>query len=247
MAFAKDSDVVILNDAGEFSPKLAERRGRGRSKSRRTIEIVSEPLLHDFDANMLGVKPSEAIKNAISAGIKAVSAVASAATLRRRERAKRRLSGAPSPRQESFRRRGAPYDGSYEQRYAGGRIGLKMPGQTVRLFNDSGRLADGLAVRQNPTDATFTVNVPANRLDPSEFNPTGLFNRMIDKLRQYVPILSDARKLLEDPKVREAINESIRDMILKGDSRDQKKLEAAAAARKRAIMAILRAIREAAV
>ena len=245
MAFHPDSDIIVLNDAGELAAKFAQRQGSGRSKARRTIEVESEPLLHDFNEDMLGVKPAEAIRNAISAGIKAVAAVASVGTLRRRARAKRRMSGAPSPHQEAYRRRGAGYAGAYEDRYSGGRIGTLMPGQTVRLFNDSGRFADGLSVRQNPTDKVFTVNVPANRLDPSEFKP-GLFDLMLIKLRQHVPVLGDLRKLLEDPKVREAINESIGDLITKADDKSRAKLEAMAAARRRAVLAILKVLREAA-
>lgn len=242
--FGEKSDIVVINEAGAFSAKVTERVGKGRSKARRTIEIESEPLLHDFDDYALGVKPSEAIGNAISLTIKGITEIASIATLRRRERAKRRMEGQLSQKQQSYRRRGAQYQGSYDRQYSGGRMGTMLPGQTVRLFNDSGRMAEGVFVRENKTDNSWTVNVPANRLDPQDFQP-GRFDWMLNKLREKVPFLNDVRKLLTDPKVRTAINESINDMIMKGDSRSRAKLEALAKARKRAVLALIRGFQQA--
>ena len=240
MAFSPESDVVVINDAGAFSAKVAQRVGAGRTKPRRTIEIISEPLLHDFDANMLGAKPAEAIRAAIQKGIRNVAAFASAATIKRRERAARHLSGSLSPAQQA---RGESYRGTYDRQYSGGRMGARAPNQTPRLFNDSGRMSEGVFVRQNPTDATFTVNVPANRLDPGDFRP-GAFDRMIALLREHVPVLADTTRLLADDTVRSAIAESISDMITKGDSRQMAKLEALARARKQAVLAIIRAFAE---
>ncbi len=234
MAFtpASDSDVVILNDGAEYSAKFAERRGS--RKPRRTIEVESEPLLFDFNADQLGMQTAEAIKNVLSQAIKKITALAAPSTLRYRERAKRRMSGEPSPR--------AGYRGDYEKRYSGGRIGVKVPGQSTQLFNDSGRLADGLFVRQNTTDKSFTVNVPANRLDPSTFKP-GAFEAMLVRLRSLVPELADVRRLLESSEVREAIEAGIRGMIMKAEAKQRDLLLARAAARRQAVAALLRALR----
>lgn len=232
-------DIVTINSADDFRPQFARRGGVGRKKQRTTIEIVSEPLLHDFDPLMLGGKPAKAIKESLERGIKAISEVASRATLERRKRARRHLEGSRSPQQESFRRRGARYNNSYEKRYSGGRIGTKMPDQTVRLFNDSNRLSEGLFVRQNPEDRAYTVNVPANRFTPEEF-PGGRFDWMLEKLRSLVPALQDARRLLADPEVRRAIDESISDLITKAQARQAGKLRQLHAARKRAVLGLIR-------
>jgi hypothetical protein len=239
--FSDQSDIVILNDGGEYTAKFAQRVGSGRSKPRRTVEVESEPLLFDFNETQLGMKPAEAIKEVLKASIKAITHVASIATLQRRQRAKRRLEGHPSPKQESYRRRGVDYSGSYEQRYTGGRTGVTMPAQTVRLFNDSGRLADGLHVRQNTTDKSFTINVTANRLDPSEFK-AGLFEQMLNRLRTLVPEFQDIRRLLSHPEVVKAINESIADMIMKAESKQRSLLLARARARKAAVEALVRGL-----
>ena len=237
MAFSDNPNVVILNDGEYYSAKFAERTGG--KKARRTIEVRSEPLLMDFDETALGAKPAQAIMEVIRDGIKGIMQVASQATLERRDRAKRRITGALSDRQDGFRRRGKHYAGSYEDRYTGGRTGVTIPAQTVRLFNDSNRLANGLAVRQNPQDKTYTINVPINRLDPSEFKP-GMFDLMLNRLRALVPELADARRLITHPKVREAIEQSIQDMIMKAEMRQRGLLLARAAARRQAIMALIR-------
>ncbi len=239
MAFTDNPNVVILNDGEYYSAKFAERTGG--KKARRTIEVRSEPLLFDFDEVALGAKPAEAIREVLRAGIKGIMQVASRATLERRERAKKRLTGGLTDRQDAFRRRGTHYSGAYEKRYSGGRMGLMVPGQTVRVFNDSGRLAEGLAVRQNPEDKTFTINIPINRLDPSEFKP-GRFEIMLNRLRALVPELADARRLMNHPKVREAIDLSISDMIMKAEMKQRSLLLARAAKRRQAVMQLLRTL-----
>lgn len=239
MSFADNPNVVIINDAEYHSAKFAERTGG--KKARRTIEVRSQPLLMDFDETALGAKPAEAIKEALKASIKGILAVAAQATLERRARAKKRLSGGITERQDAYRRRGKHYQGSYEKRYTGGRMGPMMPGQTVRVFNDSGRLAEGLAVRQNVQDKSFTINVPINRLDPSEFKP-GLFDQMLNRLRSLVPELADGRRLLMNAKVRQALDQSIQDAIMKADMKNRGLLLARAAKRRQAIMMLIRAL-----
>lgn len=226
--FDPSSDIVIINETPrEFDPKFARRRGAGRSKQRTTIEIQSEGLLHDFDENMLGAKPAEAIRDAITNGIKAITEIAAPATLAKRQAAAKAFSAGKA---------------WALRQYSGGRTGPTPPNQTPRAFNDSGRLAGGIFVRQNPTDKTYTVNVTANRFDPADFGP-GRFQAMLDKLRSLVPVIGDGQRLLADDKVRTAINESIRDLITKAaPGVDAARLKALAAARKRVVMQIVRAL-----
>src|SRR6185503_3061467 len=132
---------------------------------------------------------ADAIRDALTAQVKGITEFASLATRRRRERARKHFDGALAP--------SSSYRGAYEKRYSGGRTGMKAPGQTDRLFNDSERFAEGVFVRQNQTDNTFTVNVPTSRLDPSTFTGAA-FQAMLAKLRELVPGLADVRHLLED-------------------------------------------------
>ena len=223
--FDPDSDIEVINDGGPFGATVAARGKRTRGKQRYTIEIESQPLLHHFDEHMLGAEPAQAIKEALIEAIKGITAQASAATIRRREQAARALE------------RGARWA---TKRYSGGRTGTKPPNQSDRLFNDSGRFAEGLHVQQNKTDRTFTVNVPVNRLNREQFGRG--FDAMIQKLRDLVPALADMRKLLDDPRVSEAIDRSIDNLITKADSNSRHKLEALAKARKQALLAIARGV-----
>ena len=220
------SDVVILNDAGELSPKFAARGRRTRRKERVSIEIIAEPLLHDFSEHLLGAKPAEAIREHLTAAIKGITAKASTATIRKREQAARAF------------QRGAKWA---TKRYSGGRTGPKPPNQSDRLFGDSNRLAEGLFVRENRVDSSWTVNVPANRFDRSTFTGAA-FENMLNKLRSLVPALQDVTQLLRDPKVDEAIESSIHDIITKASPGDQGRLQQLARARRQALLAGLRLV-----
>ncbi len=185
-------ETIIINEGFE------ERRRTTASgvKSRFTFTIVSEPIFMNFDDIALGAGPAAAIRDLISAGIKGISQVASAATILRRKYAAAAFA------------RGQP---GTVRRYSGGRTGATPPGESDRLYNDSGRLANGVFVRQNPSEGSWTVNVPANRLDPSTFKTQGLFVSMVDRLRDLVPAI---RNPMEDPKVIEAISVAVHDVLI---------------------------------
>ena len=185
-------------------------------------------MLFDLDELVLGAKPAEAIRAHLERAIKSISEFASDATQAMRKKA----AGAFAS--------GATWA---LKRYSGGRTGAKPPNQTARLFNDSGRLAEGWFVRENKEDRGWTVNVPANRLDPSTFTGEG-FQRMLDKLRSLVPVLQDVRELNRDDVFNRTVSESVRDIATKGEmggnAATVAKLKQLAAARKAARLAFVR-------
>lgn len=184
-------DVFVINEG------FSERRrttSRG-TKSRYTLDVKADPVLINLSEVALGKGPAEAIRDAISSGIKAISQVASPGTLLRRKYA------------ETAFQRGEPHT---VRRYSGGRTGAKAPNRSDRYGNDSGRLAEGLHVMQNQKEGAWTVNVPANRFDPSTFKSMADFTRMVDRLRELVPVI---RNPLSAPEVRAAISASLDNMI----------------------------------
>lgn len=186
----------MLNDFG-----LAERRRTTKTgtKSRYTVTINAEPIIHTFDANALGKGPAMAVANAIRNGIKSIGEFASPATRLRRESAKRSLAA------------GASYA---QARYSGGRTGAMQPHQTDRLFNDSGRFAETVTVNA-ARDGTWNVNVAKNRLDPTTFiGGMPALLRMYERLRSLVPALQGPEQLVKIPEVAQAIIDSHR-MILR--------------------------------
>lgn len=227
MPFAPSSDdTIILNEAGEFSPTFVRRGVSTRKKQRTSIEIISAPILFDLDDMVLGAKPAEAVRDELSKDTKAIGDFVSPATQARRALA------AANP--------GAKW---VQKRYAGGRTGFKAPNQTQRWGNDSGRLADGWFVRENKTDQSWTVNAPANRLDPTTFGAG--FEKFIAGLRERMPILNDARELLNRDKFNAAVSSAVGDVIsvgeMKGDAASVMKLKQLAAAKRAAVRALLAA------
>lgn len=205
----------------------AERKNGTRGRDRYTIEVESEPLLHQFDDLAVGQGVADAMADAIRAGIKAIRVPAAAATLEYRRRAAAAFE------------RGAKWA---TKRYAGGRTGATPPrsaGQ-VTLFNDSGRFADTVVARSNRYENAFTVNVAANRLDPRDFDDIS-FRRMLSRLRELVPAL-DARKLGQAPAVKQALRDSVDDLITKARNEREAKLIELRQAKVRALIAVGRAV-----
>lgn len=195
-------DVVAVN---VFDASKLESRTRtspaGSTAVRYTVTIEAEPVLHDFSAEALGKGPATAIRDLLSRLTKEISARASPATIAKRANAAASL---------------ARGDASTVARYSGGRTGLKAPGAASpdRLFNDSGRLADGLAVMRNPEEDAWTINVPANRLDPRTFSGgEGAMARMFARLVELVPEWGGGQALLQHASIREAIETATVDAI----------------------------------
>ncbi len=184
-------ETIVINAGFEER----QRTTSNGTKSRYTLSVSSEPVFHRFDPTKLGEGPALAIRAAIADGIKAISTSASPGTILRRKSAERAIE------------RGAPHA---VRRYSGGRTGSTTPGRSDKLFNDSLRLVEGLFVRQNPAENNWTINVPANRLDPSTFKERSDFIAMVDRLRDLVPAL---RNPLSLPAVKRAIDASIDELL----------------------------------
>lgn len=199
--FDRASDVEVLNAYNDGDSIFVARRGttaKGtQRKARYSFEIVSEPLLHDLNELNLGRGPAEAIKDLIKDQINGISVTASKATIAMRIKARAALE-----RGESWA----------TKRYAGGRIGIMPPGVSDKLFQDSGRLRESIFVSPNLTDATYTVNVAANRLNPDLFGSG--FTEMIGRLVALVPALNP-KTLRGMPTIERAIQQSVTDMIAK--------------------------------
>lgn len=201
-------ETIVLNDYGLTERRRTTSKG---TKSRYTIQIRSEPLIHNFSALELGRGPAEAMKDEIIKQINKVTEVASKGTIAKREHAERILAGAPIGKNGKVSTKGASA-ASVIKRYSGGRTGLTPPNQTKYLFRDSGRLANITIMpnRAYSDDAVWEVNVPANRLDPTTFGDMAQYKAMVARLQQLVPALGgDTASLMESDKVDKALRESI--------------------------------------
>ena len=195
-------DVVVLNDLGGSSLSRRERESSTGTAVRYSIEFKADPILHDFNQERLGQGPALAILALLQRKMREISALASDATAAKRANSVVGLAA------------GNPSD---VRRYSGGKMGTKPPKneQPSRLFNDSGRFADGLAVRFNPTDNNFTINVPANRLDPRTFGGgEAALVSMWRKLVELVPEFQGGAEVLKDEGVRNAIAEAVSESIV---------------------------------
>jgi hypothetical protein len=201
--FNKSSDVEVIGTFNADDTFLAERRGTTsagtRRKPRYSVEVRSEPLLFALDDVMLGATVTDAYAELIRKQGEAIQETASPATLKKRESAARSYAaGKPS------------------SRYAGGRIGPMAPNQSDKLFSDSGRLWKSIRVAQNRTDNTFTINVAANRLNPTLFGKG--FDAMLKRLFELVPAF-DPKKAREAPELNEAISTAMGEMVVKAKDR----------------------------
>lgn len=195
---ARSSDtVMVLNDYG-FTKRTST-----TGRTRYTVTIKSEPILVNTDPRALTRGPAEAIAAHLRTRITGINATASPATLRAREVAEKALAA------------GKPWA---RQRYAGGRIGQRQPGQSDNLFNDSGRFAESIAV--GAVKDGWVINVAANRLDARTFRggEAGLL-AMVEQLKRFVPEFGDAKRLAEVLPVRRAVNEAVAGMLKKASER----------------------------
>ena len=171
-----------------------------RGKSRFTIEIAGEPLLHQWSGSVLGQGPAQAIQDYIQHRIRADTRRVKLSTYETRQN------------QHVAFERG---DRWAVKRFSGGRTGPTPPQDTTQMFNHSGRLANGIFARENKTDESWSVNVPANRLDPSTFRTRADFERMLGQLAKQVPEILRPQDLGQVPEVRKAIVDAIDDIIIR--------------------------------
>lgn len=197
---ANRDDIQILNDFSApegFRVRSRTSKRTGRVKRRISIEIEAQPVLFDLSEFRLGKGPAEAIRKAITDDFNALTEPAKLATRRFRERALLAFN------------RGERWA---LKRYSGGRTGPKPPAQSIRKFIDSGRLKDGLFVRENRTDESWTINAPANRLNPNTFDDADQFATMLRELREAIPSLTPDG-LKRNRTFRRAVEQAVTEMI----------------------------------
>ncbi|MDX1469776.1 MAG: hypothetical protein R3258_10590 [Acidimicrobiia bacterium] len=185
----------------------------GKVKRRVTVQTDATPILHFFDEELLGAGPAEAMAEIYRDAVKGIAGFVSGATRDRRER-HRKSTGTRS----------------YQRRYMGGRTGHTPPQpNSVRWGTDSGRLADGIAVRHVPSQKSFITNVPANRLNRETFGRG--FDAFLAELAKRAPVLGNAAKLAKHPKMVKAIEKSRERFMVKLDTASATKLRAVRMAR----------------
>jgi hypothetical protein len=187
-------EYIVLNEGLE----LRERNG----KQRFTVKVTAEPIVHQFDAYLLGKGPAEAIAEHFRQKIRGIGEKASAATLRARA---------------GFARGVAAGKAWALKRYAGGRTGVTPPNESDRLFNDSGRLASSITANANKDGDTWRINVAANRLDPATANRGGIaaVEQIFSRLVELVPEFGDSSLLATALPIRKAIQDSAKQLLAK--------------------------------
>lgn len=199
-----DNDSPFVAVLLDYRGVSFEERLRKSGKKHITVSVQSTPIAVHLDPVSLGRPVAAAIAKAITDGIRGIREKASAATILKRKYA------------ETAFAKGKSWA---LKRYAGGRTGAKKPGQRDELFNDSDRLAGGIAAMPNLKEQAWTINVTANRFDRSTFDNAS-FTRMLNRLYQLVPAL---QKPLEQPAVIEAVNETWANMHIKGEMESAEK------------------------
>lgn len=206
---------IILGDYTNLSSgSIKGRLGRTSAKTgqrgaaRMSIEIVSEPLVHDFDEIALGRGPAEAIAKVQRQEVEAIQEPVSDRTLETRKY------------QEAAYQRGASWA---MKRFGGGRLGdmPPRPGEQ-RKFNHSGRFAKSIVATENRTEKSWTVNVAANRLDPRTSRDAGEFAFITAALRRLAPSIGDPASLARNPVVIAAIRDSINDLIVQASKLNER-------------------------
>lgn len=185
-----------------------ERKDGSRGRARMSIEIQSEVLVHQFDELQLGHGPALAAAQVIADKIRGITeqvAPSTAVDRKYKEAAYQRGEGYAVSRNTWRGTKSGP---------GPVRPGASRFDQGLRKFNFSGTFADGIAARENKTDRTWTINVPANRLDPRTSRNAAEFAFITDALRRLVPELDDPAKLLADPRVNAAIDEAVEQLVI---------------------------------
>jgi hypothetical protein len=196
-----NDDIVILNNLGNL-----KRRESKTGKVRYTIEVKSEPLIHDFDPKTLGGVVAAAIAEELRRQVKAITQRASDGTLKARAVAAKAFAA------------GKPWA---TRAFGGGKMGPMAPNQSDRSFNDSGRLAAGIVAQAK--DDKWTVNIPSNRFDPTQFKDGELgVARVWRQLVALVPAFQNTALLFETEGVKKSIDQSMQMLITKArETRDQ--------------------------
>ena len=198
-------DVVVLNDIS--TPDRGgsvERRERTTSTGthvRYSMSIKAEPVLHEFSGLRLGAGVAKAIAEVLRERMRTGGKPASPATQHKRVVAQTSLAiGHPST----------------VARYSGGRTGTTPPNVDGggRLYFDSGRFANGIAAMENKEEDGWTINVPANRLDPRTFGGgEAAISAFWTRLTTDIPEFLGGQALLAHARVRAAIEQAAPEAI----------------------------------
>lgn len=191
--YARDVTTQTVVVVGDFGGSLLEERTRTSSSGnvgvRYTLSVKTDPVLANLSEVDLGRGPALAIADLIRRQMRDIGETAKPSTLARRKRAVGEL---------------ARGEAAAVNRYDGGRTGRTPPDvASVRVYNDSGRLRNGIHVMQNLSEGAWTINIPANRLDPTTFGPG--FLAMVQRLVRLVPALAGGEAVIGAPEVVKAI------------------------------------------
>lgn len=190
--------------------------GSGRTSVRMTLDIKATPLLANLNGVELGRGPSEAIRQILQEQSLAIGAFVTPATTLFRKRMARAFAGQTAQRatrlsrgaQVAIKRSDADLA---RERYASGRLEPRIPGgeSAKRVGIDSGRLARGWFVRQNPKEGAWTINSPANRFSLDTWlGDAASLQAWIARFVSLVPALRDPRTILADKRFKDAVASS---------------------------------------
>lgn len=177
-------------------------RATKTGKTTYSVVINAEPIVVNTGPAALVAPVAQAVAHHLRERMRGISAVASKATQAARRAAEKAVQAG---------------DSWAMRRYSGGRIGTKAPNQSNRLFNDSGRFADGIVAAYVGKDGTFRVNVPANRLDPQTAGVGGV-ERIWKRLVELVPEFGNPALLTQSDVIRASVKRATKDMIKKAQS-----------------------------
>jgi hypothetical protein len=184
--------TIVLNDyGGTVLSQRTRTNAAGRSGVRMTLDIKSTPLLVNLNGMELGRGPSEAIKGLLQQQTRAISQPAAPATILRRKAAASAV---------------ARGDSRAIKRYTAARTKAGPPGTYSTIGNDSGMLANGFFVTQNPKEGSWTINVTANRFDPATWGGSlASLQAWIARYVSLMPALRDPRTITASKEFRDAV------------------------------------------
>lgn len=206
-ASERGQKVFLLNDYRDVEMK---RRYRYSSfehktnigKSRYTLNIKAEPLLVGLEEVALVAGPAAAALEAIREDIGNITENAAKGTLEFRKEAHDAYFRGDQWALDRYRQLDRVQGPVYP------------PGSSNKLFNDSGRLRQGISLKQNPREGAFTVNLPASR-DLNGGDP-----KMFQKFVRLVPSVSP-RKLIGDARFEKAVAQTVVDAIRKAANQNE--------------------------
>lgn len=195
--------------AGAITGRLGRTNAQGgRGRARMTIEIQSEPLVHNFDELQLGHAPAQAAAKALADKVRQIDTRVSESTQITRHH------------QEEGYRAGKSWA---VRRFGGPRMGFRPPREgELRMFNHSGTFADSIVGTENRTEKSWTINVAASRLDPRTSRNAHEFSFITDALRANVPEIESPQLLAEMPEVKLAVAESIALLVVNARTQNDK-------------------------